>query len=287
MLLRWAMPGRLSLALGPQGPLVKRDLEILPDALREHVNALAADIGPRTLLDRAFCPAARSAVGHKQTLWSAAFKFALRLKAVRSGDIVHYRVEKIRNRGRVWRYRGQASLYQLTPEGAVALARWSTVALTQKAASHCAKWKACPAYIEWWWRWRRWLRPRRRPRWWSWRLRYAVYPCDPSQLLRTRVPRSLLALLGCHHKNTARHEGDPFCSHTSGIAVHLGMLGDGLGALEPFFAFLATILISRHGSAHHDARLPQPNGKACLRWRLAPGNCHTHTSRASLSDALS
>jgi len=42
------MPGRLSLALGPQGPLVKRDLEILPDALREHVNALAADIGPRT-----------------------------------------------------------------------------------------------------------------------------------------------------------------------------------------------------------------------------------------------
>jgi hypothetical protein len=41
---------------------------------------------------------------------------------VRSGDIVHYRVEKIRNRGRVWRYRGQASLYQLTPEGAVALA---------------------------------------------------------------------------------------------------------------------------------------------------------------------
>ena len=68
MLLRRAMPGRLSLALGPQGPLVKRDLEILPDALREHVNALAADIGPRTLLDRAFCPAARSAVGHKQTL---------------------------------------------------------------------------------------------------------------------------------------------------------------------------------------------------------------------------
>jgi len=49
-------------------PLVKRDLEILPDALREHVNALAADIGPRTLLDRAFCPAARSVVGHKQTL---------------------------------------------------------------------------------------------------------------------------------------------------------------------------------------------------------------------------
>jgi len=62
------MPGRLSLALGPQGPLVKRNLEILPDALREHVNALAADIGPRTLLDRAFYPAARSAVGHKQTL---------------------------------------------------------------------------------------------------------------------------------------------------------------------------------------------------------------------------
>ena len=44
------MPGRLSLALGPQGPLLKRDLEILPDALREHVNALAVDIGPRTPL---------------------------------------------------------------------------------------------------------------------------------------------------------------------------------------------------------------------------------------------
>ena len=71
------------------------------------------------------------------------------------------------------------------------------------------------------------------------------------------------------------------------LRFHRGMLGDGLGALEPFSAFLTTILISRHGSAHHDARLPQPNGKACLRWRLAPGNCHTHTSRASLSDALS
>ena len=62
------MPGPLSLALGSQGPLVNRDLEILPNALREHVNALAADIGPRTLLDREFYPAARSAVGHKQTL---------------------------------------------------------------------------------------------------------------------------------------------------------------------------------------------------------------------------
>jgi len=38
------MPGPLSLALGSQGPLVNRDLEILPNALREHVNALAADI---------------------------------------------------------------------------------------------------------------------------------------------------------------------------------------------------------------------------------------------------
>jgi 3-hydroxyacyl-[acyl-carrier-protein] dehydratase len=29
-------------------------------------------------------------------------------RAVRPGDVIHYRVEKIRNRGRVWRYRGRA-----------------------------------------------------------------------------------------------------------------------------------------------------------------------------------
>jgi 3-hydroxymyristoyl/3-hydroxydecanoyl-(acyl carrier protein) dehydratase len=29
-------------------------------------------------------------------------------RPVRPGDIVHYRVEKIRSRGRVWRYRGRA-----------------------------------------------------------------------------------------------------------------------------------------------------------------------------------
>jgi hypothetical protein len=55
-------------------------------------------------------------------------------------------VEKIRNRGRVWRYRGQASLYQLTSEGAVALAgiavsprharRWSRCARTFFRISH-------------------------------------------------------------------------------------------------------------------------------------------------------
>ena len=29
-------------------------------------------------------------------------------RAVRPGDVVYYRVEKIRSRGRVWRYRGRA-----------------------------------------------------------------------------------------------------------------------------------------------------------------------------------
>jgi len=29
-------------------------------------------------------------------------------RSVRPGDVVHYRVEKIRSRGRVWRYRGRA-----------------------------------------------------------------------------------------------------------------------------------------------------------------------------------
>jgi hypothetical protein len=57
--------------------LLKRDLEILPDALREHVNALAADIGPRTLLDRAVCQAARSAVGQKRTFGRGRAMFAL------------------------------------------------------------------------------------------------------------------------------------------------------------------------------------------------------------------
>jgi hypothetical protein len=40
------------LALGSQGPLANRELDILRDALREHVDALAVDIGPRTPLDR-------------------------------------------------------------------------------------------------------------------------------------------------------------------------------------------------------------------------------------------
>jgi len=35
---------------------------------------------------------------------------------VRSGDIVHYRVEKIRNRGRVWRYRGRRAFISLPPK---------------------------------------------------------------------------------------------------------------------------------------------------------------------------
>jgi hypothetical protein len=40
------------LALGSQGPLANRELDILRDALREHVDALAVDIGSRTPLDR-------------------------------------------------------------------------------------------------------------------------------------------------------------------------------------------------------------------------------------------
>jgi len=38
------------------------------------------------------------------------------------------------------------------------------------------------------------------------------------------------------------------------LRFHRGMLGDGLGALEPFSAFLAMVLVSRHGLTHRDAR---------------------------------
>jgi hypothetical protein len=63
--------------------------------------------------------------------------------------------------------------------------------------------------------------------------------------------------------------------------------------------FSPTVLISRHGltlmtpgagsalGAITKVVMAQPNGKVCL-WRgLAPGDCHTHAFRASLSDALS
>ena len=106
------------------------------------------------------------------------------------------------------------------------------------------------------------------------------------------------ALLRCHHENTAWHEGDLLAPTLRALRFHRYMLGDGLGALEPLSAFLATVLISRHGltimtqgagsfGAITKVVMAQPNGKVCLWPGLAPGDCHTHAFRASLSDALS
>jgi hypothetical protein len=50
------------------------------------------------------------------------------------------------------------------------------------------------------------------------------------------------------------HEGDLLAPTLRALRFHRYMLGDGLGALEPLSAFLATVLISRHGLTHHDAR---------------------------------
>jgi hypothetical protein len=44
------------------------------------------------------------------------------------------------------------------------------------------------------------------------------------------------------------------------LRFHRFMLGDGLGALELFSALLATVLIGRHGSAHHD-------GSPATKWK--------------------
>ena len=110
--------------------------------------------------------------------------------------------------------------------------------------------------------------------------------------------RLVSALLRCHHENTAWHEGDLLAPTLRALRFHRYMLGDGLGALEPLSAFLATVLISRHGltimtqgagsfGAITKVVMAQPNGKVCLWWGLAPVDCHTHAFRASLSDALS
>jgi hypothetical protein len=64
----------------------------------------------------------------------------------------------------------------------------------------------------------------------------------------------ILALLGCHHEDTPRNEGDLLAPTLRALRFHCFMFRDGLGALEPFSAFLATVLISRHGLTHCDAR---------------------------------
>jgi hypothetical protein len=69
-----------------------------------------------------------------------------------------------------------------------------------------------------------------------------------------------LALLRGDHEDTARHEGDLLAPTLRALWFHRFMLGDGVGALEPLSAFLATVLVSRHdflrfiGLTHRDAR---------------------------------
>src|SRR5689334_3970711 len=72
-------------------------------------------------------------------------------------------------------------------------------------------------------------------RWWSRGLRYADY--------RHRL---VSALLRCHHENTAWHEGDLLAPTLWALRSRRFVLRDGLGALEPFSALLATVLIGRH-----------------------------------------
>jgi len=47
----------------------------------------------------------------------------------------------------------------------------------------------------------------------------------------------ILALLGCHHEETARNEGDLLAPTLRALRFHRFMLGNGLVALEAFSAF--------------------------------------------------
>src|SRR5262245_47705012 len=57
-----------------------------------------------------------------------------------------------------------------------------------------------------------------------------------------------LALLGCHHVDTTRHNRDLLAPTFRALRLRHLMLGDGLGALERLTAFLATILVGWHNS---------------------------------------
>jgi hypothetical protein len=51
--------------------------------------------------------------------------------------------------------------------------------------------------------------------------------------------KAISTLLGCHHEETARNEGDLLAPTLRALRFHRFMLGNGLVALEAFSAFLA------------------------------------------------
>src|SRR6476660_9091347 len=56
-----------------------------------------------------------------------------------------------------------------------------------------------------------------------------------------------LALLGGHHVDVARHKGHLLAPALGALRFYGFMLGDGLSAFKLLPAFLATILVGRHG----------------------------------------
>ena len=72
---------------------------------------------------------------------------------------------------------------------------------------------------------------------------------EPGRAALTRRGNALSALLRCHHEDAARYKGNRLAPALGALQFRRFMLGDGLGALEPFPAFLATILVGRHGFA--------------------------------------
>ena len=69
-----------------------------------------------------------------------------------------------------------------------------------------------------------------------------------------------LALLGGHHVDIPRYEGHLLAPAFGALQFQRFMLGDGLGAFKLLPAFLATILVGRHGlkSSTKNAALENP-----------------------------
>jgi len=66
-------------------------------------------------------------------------------------------------------------------------------------------------------------------------------------MLRVKTPSRLLALLGGHYVDVVRHKGHLLAPAFGALHFQRFVLGDGFCTIKLLPAFLATILVGRHG----------------------------------------